>query len=329
MTWGVCIGLVLVVAVWVWAFSQFEIPQDAKVTEHVVSHAGNRLSGSLVIPEGPSDMPVVLIVHGDGPQNRWSDSTYLPLIRRFLDAGIGVFSWDKPGVGASTGDWLSQSMQMRADEAAAVYAYLRDSVGIAPEALGFLGFSQAGWVVPQASIAVDAHYAVLVGPAANWRRQGAYLTARRLEAAGLASEAVVQQVGENLAQNDALFRGGGTCASRPDLGHARCEFVRRNYEADTTQAVLDMRTPLLVLVGAQDLNVDPHETAEVFGQNPRHEVKIVPEATHSLLRAQPYNFQQPQDWTVWTTLRFVLAGQHAYAPGVLDHMTTWVLDQHR
>jgi len=27
-----------------------------------------------------------------------------------------VFSWDKPGVGASTGNWLHQSMSDRADE---------------------------------------------------------------------------------------------------------------------------------------------------------------------------------------------------------------------
>lgn len=329
MIWGGCICLGLAAAAWVWALSRFDIPEGAEVTEHVVPHAGHRLSGSLVLPEGRSDVPVVILVHGDGPQDRWSDSAYMPLVRRFLEAGIGVFSWDKAGVGSSTGDWLAQSMQARADEAATLYSYLRDSVGISSDALGFLGFSQAGWVVPKASSMVDARYAVLVGPAVNWRRQGAYLTARRLEAAGLSPEVVAQQVAENLAQNDALFRGGGPCASRPDLGRARCEFVRRNYEADATQAVRDMGTPALVLVGAHDLNVDPRETAEVFGQNPRHEVTVVPEATHSLLRSGSYNFQQPQDWTTWATWRFVLAGQHAYAPGVLDHMTTWVLDQSR
>ncbi|VCU61916.1 hypothetical protein EPIB2_993 [Tritonibacter mobilis] len=36
------------------------------------------------------------------------------------DASIGVLFWDKAGVGASTGNWLNQSMEDRANEALAV-----------------------------------------------------------------------------------------------------------------------------------------------------------------------------------------------------------------
>ncbi|WP_299966887.1 alpha/beta fold hydrolase [uncultured Roseobacter sp.] len=306
---------------------RFSLPGPARVSELVFEVAGQPVAGTLVLPPEAASA-VVLLVHGDGPQDRWSDGGYFPLVQALLAAGIGVFSWDKPGVGQSGGDWLAQSMQTRADEAAAALRFLRDREGIAAGRLGFLGFSQAGWVVPQAAMTADAAFVVLVGPAVNWRRQGAYFTRRQLERAGLGPEDVAEAVARNLAENDALFGAQGTsCTDRPDLSAARCGFVRRNYGADAGAASLAMTMPVLVMVGAEDLNVDPGETAEVLGRNPRHDVRIIPAATHSLLRARHYNHQTPQDWPLSAQLRFLLAGQRAYAPGVLDQITGWILQQ--
>ena len=322
---GVAAAVVLALVISVFhAMGAFELPGSARVSDHGFTAAGHRLSGTLALPDTADTPAVVLIVHGDGPQDRWSDSAYLPMVNSLLAAGIGVFSWDKPGGGQSGGDWLSQSMADRAEEAAAALRYLRDDLGHPHDRLGFLGFSQAGWVVPRASAETDAAYAVLIGPAITWREQGAYYTARRLERAGMSAADVEAAVAENLAENDRMFGGDGDCAAREDLSPARCGFVRRNYGADATVEIAAMETPALVLVGAEDLNVDPVETAEVYRRNARHEVRIVPAATHSLLRARHYNFQIAEDWPLWTRARFVLSGPRAYAPGVLEEIAQWI-----
>jgi len=77
------------------------------------------LSGTLIMPKDIIAPPIAIIVHGDGAQDRFSNGGALPLISTLTDAGIGVFSWDKAGVGTSTGNWLNQTMDDRADEALA------------------------------------------------------------------------------------------------------------------------------------------------------------------------------------------------------------------
>lgn len=322
--WGLFAILLALVFGGLNAMRAFEVPDAASVSEHVFTVQGQRLSGTLVLPSETDAPPIVLIVHGDGPQDRWSDSTYLPMVNALVAGGVGVFSWDKPGVGQSDGDWLEQSMADRTEEAVSAFEYLRDQQGHAHNTLGFLGFSQAGWVVPRAATETGAGYAVLIGPAVSWRRQGAYYTSRRLEREGHGAGEIAQAVAKNLAENDQIFRDGADCADRDDMSAARCAFVRRNYGVDATDDVLAMTTPTLVLMGADDLNVDPSETDEVYSGNPRHDVRIVPEATHSLLQARHFNFQIPTDWTGLAGLRFLLSGPRAYAPGVLDEMVQWI-----
>ena len=91
---------------------------ESATTRTLTFHAGSdRLSGTLILPRDVAAPPVALFVHGDGPQDRYADDGYQPFINQLLDQGIGVFTWDKPGVSRSAGNWLDQSMQDRAAEA--------------------------------------------------------------------------------------------------------------------------------------------------------------------------------------------------------------------
>ncbi|WP_414716239.1 alpha/beta hydrolase family protein, partial [Thalassospira sp. UBA1131] len=109
------------------------------------------LSGSLILPDAQHTGPIALLVHGDGPQDRFAGDGYLPVINALLDRGIGIYSWDKAGVGESTGNWLSQSMNDRANEAVAAYDAIKTAYPDRGQKIGFIGFSQAGWVIPKAS----------------------------------------------------------------------------------------------------------------------------------------------------------------------------------
>ncbi|MES0404231.1 MAG: hypothetical protein ABUJ93_12145, partial [Hyphomicrobium sp.] len=56
--------------------------------------------------------------------------------------------WSKPGVDESTGDYLKQTMALRAEEVAAAMTHLAGRPDIDGDWIGLFGGSQAGWVMP-------------------------------------------------------------------------------------------------------------------------------------------------------------------------------------
>ena len=187
-----------------WGLFDFDL-SDQKISTHRFSYGSDSISATLVLPQGCSHPAVAIIIHGDGAQNRWSDDTYLPLINSLLDNCIGVYSWDKPGVGQSTGNWLLYSMEARAELASEALLQLQSLPELANNRIGFLGFSQAGWVVPAASTHHLPAFSVLIGAAVNWKAQGAYLTRTRLALEGLKprdAELIAEQIQR---QDEALY----------------------------------------------------------------------------------------------------------------------------
>lgn len=310
-------------------FKDFEVSDEDVLNLSFTSNT-NVLKGSLILPKHVSTPPIALIVHGDGAQTRFSDASYLPMVNSLLDAGIGVFTWDKPGVGESTGDWLQQSMQDRSDEVIAAYRKIQSLSELTGSPIGFLGFSQAGWVLPITTNAMTPAFTVLVGGAVNWRHQGAYFTKRQLEAQGLSSEQVAQQVADNLSQNDALFASSDTPnpSLRPDMDPKRFAFVARNYINDATSYLGTMQGPVLALWGANDKNVDPFFNQAIYQHKLRPDqaqsTLIVQQATHGLLNSERFNYQLPSEWPLWNTGMFILMGRHAYAPNALDAIEGWI-----
>ena len=77
--------------------------------ETVVFHnAEDSLSGRYLQPDTGKTKAVIVFVHGDGPLD-YEAHGYYPLIwKRLLKQGFAIFSWDKPGIGSSTGNGLTQ-----------------------------------------------------------------------------------------------------------------------------------------------------------------------------------------------------------------------------
>ncbi|MEL7214241.1 MAG: alpha/beta fold hydrolase [Pseudomonadota bacterium] len=284
-----------------------------------------QLSGTLWQPDTPPRAAVVL-VHGDGSQDRTSAGGYAPFINVLLDAGIAVAAWDKPGIGASTGDWLAQSMTDRQAETRAALAALSERID-APT--GALGFSQAGWVLPGLT-EEEASFLVLIGPAISWRDQGAYYTRTRLEREGRSDAEIASTLAGNAAENEALFAPTATYDSTSDLTEARWAFIQRNRTADARTDLGNIQQPLLALWGADDLNVDARTDAAIYratiqAPHPDTEIALVPSATHGLLKSGPYNGQLTSEWPWHAQARFIIEGRYAFAPGVLDRISNWIL----
>ena len=72
-------------------------------------------------------------------------------------------------------------MSDRSEEAVVALQKLREQPELKNSRGGYLGFSQAGWVVPLASQPTAADFTVLIGAAINWRNQGVYYTEQHLK----------------------------------------------------------------------------------------------------------------------------------------------------
>lgn len=252
-------GLTAVCVFVIYRLQTFDLDIESRGQAIAFKSGGDQLEGTLLMPRDRQAPPVVLIVHGDGAQDRWSDGGYAALINFLLSQGIAVFSWDKPGVGASQGNWLAQTMDERAEEAAQALQRLRSVPSLKSSPMGFLGFSQAGWVVPQASALAHADFTVLVGPAINWRDQGFYYLSQKLRAQKVSPGQIAKQVRREANAFDAEF----TQAVAESPCAAVCtreDFERRNALADARSAISLMHTPVMVLMGEDDRNVDPDET---------------------------------------------------------------------
>lgn len=319
--------------------TDFDLPQGA---QQIVSFTerGDRLEGTLIAAS--ADGPVVLLVHGDGAQDRWSDGGYLPLVNTLVDAGISVFSWDKPGVGASTGNWLHQSMDNRADEAASALAAVRQLDGFKNRAIGLLGFSQAGWALPRVpALTDDVSFLVLIGAAIDWQAQGRYYATVRLEQEGKTPAEIAVELTRQATAHHLWFSGDTTyeaylasdrAAGRPEgqfMSEDRFRFSRVNYRENASNDIAGLTLPVLLLSGAKDLNVDAQNTVAVYTSllqdaHPRSEFHLIPNATHSLLSADYLNYQLPDQIPLIAQAKFILSGRDAYKGDVLEILTDWI-----
>jgi dienelactone hydrolase len=138
---------------------------------------GVKLAGRLILPAGRGPFPAVVIVPGSVPAHR---DTYDLWALFFASRGVAVLSYDKRGVGDSTGQYVraptDDNLRNLAADALAGVAWLRRQRDIDPLRIGLSGGSQAGWVIAlAASQSRSVRFAAMQsGPAMSVGRQLAY-----------------------------------------------------------------------------------------------------------------------------------------------------------
>jgi dienelactone hydrolase len=135
------------------------------------------LVGKLVRPRGAGPFPAVVIVSGSEKATRDTFDLWGML---FASLGFAVLSYDKRGVGESSGRFAATPSQgnlrnLAADVVAGV-EWLRGQPEIDPRRIGLTGGSQAGWIIAiAASESSDVRFAaVQSGPAMSVGRERAY-----------------------------------------------------------------------------------------------------------------------------------------------------------
>ncbi len=269
------------------------------------SNSGDLLSGHYILPDQDKPRGVILFVHGDGPLAYDAHGYYSLIWKRLLHQGFAVFSWDKPGVGESTGNWLAQSMKQRQQEVQAAISFVRGNYGYTGDQVGLLGFSQAGWVVPAvANKNPDVGFVIGIGFAIDWLEQSWYLTHVRLMKQGARSSEIEAAYALHLKEIKLLTQKPSYASYLKDfvdtsdpITQERYPFILKNLSVNASKDYIGLKKPMLLLLGDKDLNVDIANTKKVIenlvNDQQRIQISIIKNATHSMLDAKSFNEQTP------------------------------------
>ncbi|OJJ19173.1 hypothetical protein BKI52_20385 [marine bacterium AO1-C] len=324
---------------------------ESNYTTHSIRFLSGKdtLSGVLNMPDDlPKDSLTLLIfVHGDGALPADAHGYYEPIWRHLAENGVATLAWDKKGVGASQGNWLSQDMDARAQEVRDAMAYIRTQQNGRFSKIGIIGFSQGGWVLPlmgASSKAQNPDFMIIASGAVNWMQQSDYLTTQRLKREGKSAAAIAQALTQNQADHKFLLQNKpyeayvarerkkqATVHTIPRLmTRDRYHFVQKNMQADATVGLQRVKCPIFALFGDQDLNVDAQKSATIYRQifkkyrPSRYVVKTYTDATHGLLKSRHFQKMKPNASFMW---KFWLFGKNAFAPEVLDDLRAFSLYQ--
>lgn len=242
-----------------------------------------RLAGSLHVPESVAASAAVVLVGGSGPSDRDNDGYFPPVRRRLVAAGIAVLSYDKRGVGESSGDWREATMDDLAADAGAALDFLRTRPGIPAGSVGLFGHSEGGWVVLRAAAArgdlpwVITNSCPGVTPAVQERHALANAlhasdTARRDTDSVLALYDRLIEAGRGgadfaaaAALVDAAGGGAGLGEYWAGMDERLWTFLARKQDHDPVRDVVRLNCPHLAIFGGADDLVPVADSIRVFG----------------------------------------------------------------
>ncbi|HWC83790.1 MAG TPA: alpha/beta hydrolase [Pseudonocardiaceae bacterium] len=243
-------------------------PRELTTTSH-----GATLAADLTVPDRDTAVPGVVMVGGSGPSDRTNADYFTAIRDHLVAAGIAVLSYDKRGVGASTGDWRASTIDDLATDALAALAALRADPGVHTDRVGLFGHSEGGWVVLRAA-ARDGKLPWVItnsGPGTTPAVQdrhalGAALasagTTRSADADAEAALALYDRLveagrrGANFAEATRLVDEAGRPPGFADywaeiVDHG-WEFLTRKHDHDPIPDVRRLRCPHLALFGGAD-----------------------------------------------------------------------------
>lgn len=285
-----------------------------RAVELVVPFRDIELAGSLHLPDGAPPVPAVVMLQGSGPADRDADGYFAPIRSTFLEAGLAVFSADKPGCGSSGGSWLEHGLDDRLDQALEMLAAVRSHPDVDARRVGAWGQSQGGWLAQMlaAHPRGPAFSIVNSGPTITLPEQDLYGVEHTMRGDGAGEDAIAAAVrfvrevhrlaraGVDWATADAeLFapaRGEphyGYLAIDDDAG-GEWQLVQRFLAEDhrPIECLRAARCPVLAVFGGRDVLLPAwtgaEETAAALAARPEPDaadlVVLFPDGDHRIRR---------------------------------------------
>lgn len=324
--------------------------QQSRIEEIVFSSEAFKITGDLKLPEGKSPHPVIIFVHGDGPNSRTAGGTYPPIMERMERAGFATFAWDKPGTGESIGQ-IDQSHlgEQRAQIVLDAVAVLKARSDINSDMIGLWGISQAGYVMPRVlSMSEDIAFMIAVScPGVPGVDQGAYLVSAQAVCSGVSEEDAKQMrqiltTIERAERYDEYVQYKELLDTLPGIGDAAIfgyqvgvkpeeEWHAPNFQGEyfwnPIEVIEQTTIPVLAFFGERDTQIDPIQGAMAYKNaldragNPNFRIELIPGTDHNIILSETgcldeRNKRQQSEWT-------------KYAPEYLDTLEEWLKELNR
>jgi len=265
------------------------------------------------------------------------------LWKAFTDAGFACLSWDKPGVGNSTGIYnRSKIMEERSDVLLASVKYLKERNDIDTKRIGLWGISQAGWVMPLAiSKSEDIWFMIAVSCAGeNSIEQSAYLLKQQLICEGLLEDEATKYADlfkkrsyaktyEEYLENakplseqvyiKSTLKWGGITSEENFVPYTGPD---NNFYFDPVKILETIKFPLLVIFGEKDTQIDIKQSEEAYRKaltragNTEFTIKVFPNADHTITFSETGCMKESDERLANNKIEI--------APGYLETMRDWL-----
>lgn len=304
------------------------------------------LAGTLLIPATKGKHPAVVYTHGGGPRLR---EVYWGLGYLYAARGFVVISYDKRGVGKSTGNWGTASFEDLADDAVAAARFLQARTDVAANQIGFWGQSQGGWIAPlAASRFPEAAFAVALSggglsPAVQELLDSEYELSKAGYTANEVSDALAFQKLKNeiitspsddakwdeyakaraIAKDKKWYRQPGIDVRGPEKrDDPFWPYMRSFYFYNPAPTLRASKAPLLAIFGELDtpegVKANVSAIKQILDQAGRRDytVNVYPNGSHNLMEVPPDN---PKE--------FVRLKR--FPPGLFETIVDWTTTQVR
>jgi pimeloyl-ACP methyl ester carboxylesterase len=250
--------------------------------------AGVRIVGKVTSPATAGRHPAIAIVHGSEAGDR---DGYDLLVNFYSSRGFAVLTYDKRGVGDSTGFYVEQATAANIDalagDAVAALRVLAARKDVDATRLGLVGASQAGWIIPRvAAKSPLVRFGVIVaGPAMSVGEDEAY--------AAITAHGQLDPPPTDAAIRNALER-----------------FVPSGF--DPRPDLERLSIPTLWLFGGEDKSVYTPQSVEILEALPtKPTIRVFPRTGHFILDT-PHGLAKE------------LPGAHRFAPELFSTITAWL-----
>jgi len=312
------------------------------VSESVNFESGEvTLAGTLLRPVSMGPHPGAVVLHDSAPRHR-NHRSYRVYGEIYCRAGIASLIYDKRGVGDSSGDFESASLEDLTTDAVAAYRALERHAIVQRDKIGFIGFSQGGWTGPWAASQLPntAFVVMVAGASVPVWTQELHRVEYEMRAEGYAEreidaaldhtraifDAAVDPAKWSVLENSAAIVQQARWAEYvylPESQEEAAEWLLEEY--DPEPVLTNLHPPLLAIFGGHDTHVPPSENVDRLQQylqqadNKDSQILVLDSMGHGVYRGSGLfgTGDFPNGLFKWDRLE----------PGLFETIIPWTLEQ--